>query len=502
MKNENRPGEGGFRNTSTTDSTEMSSDSEPTKRGPSQGKKLRELADDLYITYRAPDGRLYGSRKHEPGRALQHGKPSELVKAMCKDYLAVYDSWPNSSACTELTDYLEATTEDTKPVPVRCHWDNGTLLLDVGDKNWTTISVTRDGINRVGRPPVPFRRGSGSAMPWPLPNTGSLEPLWNLVPVAEADRPVVLALLITAWMTGTPQPVVLLTGPQDSGKTTTAQYLLSLIDPVSHQRGGSLPEREDEWKARVSQARVVFVDNTSHITAKVSDLLCRVATGGELTTRQLYTNDGAHVSDLLVPVWLTSIDSGVLRGDLQSRIVPIELEGLDSDRRKALSDLRAEQERARPLITRALLDLTSDVIRLLPDISRENLVHRMTDFNLVLRCVDKVLGTTGESRLVDRSADLADEVLDADPVALALMVVMNFGGAKAGELAGGVTWTRLLTILSSDPDLNRGPDWPRTPKLLSSRIKRITPALRQARRISVTSVKSNGVRLVRITRLE
>ncbi|MEK8107429.1 hypothetical protein NKG94_23930 [Micromonospora sp. M12] len=42
----------------------------------------------------------------------------------------------------------------------------------------------------------------------------------------------------------------------------------------------------------------------------MSDLLCRVATGGELTTRELYTNDGAHVSDLLVPVWLTSIDSG------------------------------------------------------------------------------------------------------------------------------------------------------------------------------------------------
>ncbi|MFF0876624.1 hypothetical protein [Micromonospora aurantiaca (nom. illeg.)] len=496
---ENRPGQGGSPNSSGSDQSSETTN----KRGPSQGQKLRTLADDLYTTYLAPDGRLYGSRKSQPGRALRHGKPSELVKAICRDYLDTHQSWPSTTACAELADYLEAVTEDIQPVPIRCHWDSDdqNLYLDIGDKNWTTVAVGPFGFQPDNWSPVPFRRGSGSAMPWPLPATGDLAPLWNLVPVTEADRPIVLALLITAWMTGTPQPVVLLTGPQDSGKTTTAQYLLSLIDPVSHQRGGSLPEREDEWKARVSQARVVFVDNTSHITAKVSDLLCRVATGGELTTRQLYTNDGAHVSDLLVPVWLTSIDAGVLRGDLQSRIVPIELEGLTPARRKALSDLRAEQEKARPVITRALLDLTSDVISMLPEVDRGNLTHRMTDFNLILRCIDLRLRTTGESRLAACSADLAGDVLDADPVALAVMGVVGFPGALAQELAAGVTAARLLAILNAEikPE-QRGNGWPGTPRVLSTRLARVAPALQQARGIAITASKSNGAKLIRITK--
>ncbi|MGI5214950.1 hypothetical protein [Plantactinospora sp. CA-290183] len=479
------------------------SDSDDRKpKEPPQGAKLREVARSYFETFRAPDGRMYGVDAGQPGRALRHGKPSELVQAVCLLYLDVHGGWPNSSAQAELSSYLEAITREVRPVPVRSHWHGGRLLLDVGDAAWTVLCIDGDGVRELPLDdrPVAFRRGSGTALPWPLPASGDVALLWKLVPVAEPDRPLVLALLIVAWMTGVPQPIVLLTGPADAGKTTTAQFLLSLIDPVSHQRGGSLPEREDEWKARVAQARVVFVDNSGHITPRVSDMLCRVATGGELTTRELYTNDGAHVSDLLVPVWLTSIDSGVLRGDLQTRIVPVELESLDVEHRRAMSKLTKEQDEVRPTIVRGLLELTAAVIRMLPTVDDTRLTHRMTDFLLVLRCIDRILDTSGEARLIERSAELAGDVLDADHVALSLMKLLrDRDGVGEPVLSGGVTAERLLELLDRKTMLdNRGPGWPKTPKVLSGRLRSIAPALLQNRGIRVEFGKSNGQKIIRV----
>ncbi|MEK8107428.1 hypothetical protein NKG94_23925 [Micromonospora sp. M12] len=86
----------------------------------------------------------------------------------------------------------------------------------------------------------------------------------------------------------------------------------------------------------------------------------------------------------------------MLRGDLQSRIVPVELESLTVEQRRTMSKLSREQDEARPTIVRALLELAAGVIKLLPTIDDSRLVHRMTDFNLVLRCVDQILNTQGK----------------------------------------------------------------------------------------------------------
>lgn len=487
-------------------------DNEKRERGPTVEQKLRQIALDHFETFRAPDGRMYGTSKIRPALALRHGKPSELIQEISNVYVDRFGSWPNSTAQAAVAGYLEANTRNVRDVPVRCYWDRRRLLLDVADDTGTTLVIDGRGVRELDEVAVAFRRPSSAApLPWPLSGvSGDLDLLWKLVRVVEADRPLVLALLIMSWLTGVPQPVVLVTGPADAGKTTTARFLLSLVDPVTHQRGGSLPEREDEWKARVAQSRVVFIDNSGHITAKTSDLMCRVATGGELTTRELYTNDGAHVSDLLVPIWLTSIDSGVLRGDLQSRIVPIELRAIDEEDRAVLSDLERDQDQARPIITRALLDLADQVVRMLPTIDRGRLVHRMTDFNLVLRCVDQILGTAGEERLSGQSAELAGDVLDADPVALAILRLVDgetsdYVKARltAEQLAAGIKTEHLLDRLSdAAPPDKRGAGWPTTPKVLSSRLNTIAPAMLQARGVRLENFRRRDGRFWSIKRVE
>jgi len=475
--------------------------------GPSMTTRLIRFLAEEFEVFRSKAGLVYGVHRDEPGRAYGHGAASSPLMGEAKSrFYAVNGVWPDTKASAAASDYLtvQAGQKPAQEVALRCSWDGRRVLLDVGDDTWRVIEVDADGWRYLSQSPVPFKRSDVTARLAEPAQTGSLDDLWRLVNVAEADRPLVLALLICAWLTGVAQPVVVITGPHDAGKTEAGRCLLSLVDPVTiTERGGSLPAKEEDWKSRLTVSRCVLIDNASHITAAMSDTLCKIATGGEAITRSHYTNDTPHITDMQAPVMLTTIGVGALRGDLGSRMVPIELEALTEDRRMVLSDLREAQAAARPGITRALLDLTVEVLALLPIIDRTRLTHRLTDFELVLRCVDKVLGTDGAARLTQVADDLAEDVLEADPVAQALLHgIFTLPTTTPPAVLGDHTPTALLAILTSHAEmlrLTRAGTWPRTPKVLTDHLKRITPALQASRGIAITPRKTNGKRVITIT---
>jgi hypothetical protein len=347
---------------------------------------------------RARDGRAYGYFPREPGRAYAHGPGnSQLMGELKTRFLAVHGTWPDSKASANVSDYLfsQASRGPAVDVALRCHWDRKRLLIDVGDHSWRAIEVDGDSWRYLADSPVLFRRSDVmAALATPAP-TGDLDDLWSVANIAVEDRPLVLALLICALLTGIAQPVAFFTGLHGTGKTELTRFLLSLIDPVTiTERGGSLPTKEEDWKPRVGAYTCVLIDNASNITAGQSDTLCKISTGGEATTRTLYTNDGAHVSDLQVPVTITSIGVGALRADLQSRMVRIQPEALTGGY-LALTDLREARAAATPSITRALLDLLVQVLGLLPlrggreELSRpvDRRVTRLADHLLIRRVV-------------------------------------------------------------------------------------------------------------------
>ncbi len=468
------------------------------------GDRMIAFAEDHFDVFRSRTGLVFGVRKGEGGRAYAH--PGALMGEVKTLFRALHGRWPDSKASALCSDYLstQAVQSTSREVALRSSWSPSLrrLLIDTGDADWRVMQVTATGWRYVPTSPVPFRRSEITAA---LPEPGEeaeLEALWRLVNVSEADRPLVLALLLCAWLTRVSQPIVFLTGPQDAGKTEAARFLLRLVDPVTiSERGGSLPSREEEWKSRVSAYRCVLIDNASTITAAQSDMLCKVATGGEATTRTLYTNDTAHVSDMQVPVWLTSIGVGVLRNDLQSRMVRVELDALDSGRRTALSDLRAAQDEASPRVMRALLDLAVDVLAVWDEVDRKDLTHRLTDYLLVLRCVDRVLGTTGTIRLTEIADELAGDVLDGDPVAQALLhAVAN--PATEPSVLGKHSMGDFLALLTAQADHLRltGPTWPRTAKVMSEHLRRVAPAL-AAHGLHVEFRRTSAARLVTIIKM-
>lgn len=323
----------------------------------------------------------------------------------------------------------------------------------------------------------------------------------------------VVALLLTVWMTGIPQPVVLLTGPGDSGKTTTARFLLSLVDPTTHRRGSGLPTSEGQWKALANTARALLIDNVGHLSPASSDLLCRVSTGGELTTRTLYSDDAPHVTDLQAPIWLTTVDAGVLREDLATRIVTLALRPFDEIARLSESELQRRSVEAQPMLTRALLDLLVEVLGRLPSQSSSGLTHRMGDFEQVLRCVDEILGTQGVARLGALSHQLGEDVLDSDPIAQAVIAGVAYSRSpddyedypvSRRNLVRDWTTAQLLEQVTAhaNEQARRSATWPRTAGLLTSHLNRIAPTLLKVHGIRVTTGVRIGKRRDRHTRIE
>jgi hypothetical protein len=487
---------------------------------PSQTERFLNFVIGKCEVFPASDGRLYGVLSSQPHIAWPISGDSGLVSELALKFHAESLEWPTTKCRAEAVDYLSirAARACVRPVALRSAWssDSGELWLDLGDPDATVFAVNSTGWRKVENPPVVFRRvptmASMEISSKHVDRDEALALLKTLVPVQDADMPLLLALLLVTWFDGAPQPILLWSGPRDSGKTMAARFLLSVIDPTTHTRGGGLPPNEQAWKAQANTAKVVLVDNAGHITPAMSDILCRVSTGGEVTTRAFYTNDTAHVTDLRIPVWLTSVDAGVLREDLATRVVKIELTPLDSGVRLAETELVRRQEEARPVITRFLLDLLVEVLDWLPEQPTGGLKTRMGDFEQIVRCVDDILGTRGTDRLGALALELGEDVLASDPVAQALIAGTGYRRRAQDypyeddkvDLLGEWTPVGLLKALihHASEQVTRSQTWPRSAGVLTSHLNRIAPTLEQVHGIRVTTGLRVGKQRKRLTRIE
>jgi len=444
------------------------------KKKRSQASELVDLAVEMFRIGVASSGEPFAVPRDGPlvARMLRGGRDS-LRAHLAAMYAASHDRAPSASALADALLVLEGRAQQEQPEPLhlRVARHDDALVIDLADATGDAI-IIRPGAWTVAPSPVLFRRTELTA-PLPRPaSSGDLAPLWALLPVAEESRPLLMAWLLLALDPDVAHPVLAFVGEQGTGKSSTERVVASIIDP-SPAPLRAMPRDLDQWATAASASYTVPLDNVSDLPGWLSDALCRAATGDGLLKRRLYSDADVVVLTFRRAVLLSSIDVGMLRGDLGERLLPIELDSIPATSRRTDSDLATAWDDAHPTVLAGVCDLAARLLEVLPTV-RLDVLPRMADYGLWLAGLDRILGTSGVAQYATTGVRIAEDVAESDPVTIAIRTFID----ATGEWSGSVT--DLLGLLGevTSEEQRRARGWPKTPRALGGRIRRSAPALR------------------------
>jgi len=435
--------------------------------------RLVDLAQERFSFGVTTTGEVFAVATDGPNiaRPLRGGRRS-LRSELARLFHEEDNGVANSSALADALLVLEGEAQHgSDPVEVALRVGraaDGRLVLDLGTDDGRAVVIGSAGWEIVDSSPVLFWR-TNAALPLPVPNYGcdggDLDGLRNLLNVAEADWPLIVAWLVAALVPELPHPVLLLRGEHGTAKSSAARLLTSLLDRSASQLR-TAPGNVEDWCVAAAGGWITCLDNVSRLQDWLQDAVCRAVTGDGLLRRALYTDSDVTVLAFRRVVALTSVDPGRLNGDLADRLLVVELERIPESDRAAEEDLEDAWAKAHPAVLGGLLDLAVRVLQVLPTVRRSGL-PRMADFARIVLAVDQVLGMNAFLTYSAQSTRTAEAVAEGDPVTIAIR-------DRITEPWGG-TASDLLKLLTPDkPDR----EWPRTPQGMGGRLSRAAPSLR------------------------
>lgn len=385
---------------------------------------------------------------------------------------------PSSQAFTDALGSIEAMAGNgPEKVPaIRIGDHEGRVVIDLGTPDWSAVVIGPDGWSVVPRPPCPFIRPAG-LRPLPVPVKGGriteLRPFLNIG--GDDDFRLAVAWLLACLKRKGPFPVMVVNGEQGAAKSTFCRVLRRLVDPnAADLRSPPKDERDALIAAR--NGWVLGYDNLSYVDGEQSDWFCRIATGGGFATRALYTNNEEVLIDVCRPVLLNGIPSLASRPDLADRAVALTLPAMTAEARRPEAAFWSEFDAAAPRILGALFDGVAMALRNRATVTLPRL-PRMADFALWSAAGFPAFGWKPVQFVDAYEANRArgiEEVIEADPLAMA---VLDIAAERSSYI---VTATALLAEinLKVTPDVSRDKTWPKNARSLSSRLRRLAPALR------------------------
>jgi hypothetical protein len=420
---------------------------------------------DHYETYAVDSPQM---RKHLEGLYYQETKrssgqgeaiPEKLLKKMLNliRVMALHDG-------------------EKKEVSLRVGAENNrTLYIDLCDKQRKVVRISPLGWELVDQSPVFFRR-THYQLPLPIPERGGsvdeLKPFLNVIPDLFV---LVIGWLLTALCPTGPYPLLALIGPAGSAKSSFTKILRDLTDPNSNPYSGS-PHDEREFKVAALSNHVLAYDNLSNLSPKVSDALCRQATGAGNTERQYHTNQKEiRFPYVANPIILNGAPMFIARPDLLDRSIVLHLEHIDSKKTEAA--LKRDYNAKRPRIFGALLDLMVQGVRNLPTVQSESSVRMVEAIKWCEAC-----GLAGfESCYTQTLVGNNQAIVENSDLGRGIVALME----KQDR------WTGIMSELQKTLK-ESGYHLPMRPNELSNPLKEIEPALRGGHGIAVKHLKRNA----------
>ena len=473
--------------------------SEPVRPGSDAAGKKVSAADTLtrlavqHDLFNTPDAVAYAMMDGVAAPVKSGAFRSRLLR----DYFRETQKAASAEAARAAIATAEAVALHDRPeheVHLRTARVADAVYIDLGHEPPQYAVVTADGWALAGECPVRFRR-SARMRPMATPvRGGSLGELRRVINVHDdADWCLFEAWLCQSIVPAKAYPLLVFGGPQGTGKTTAMAAIKGIIDPTNISEPGPPKEVQDIF-IRAQSEHVVSYGNLSWLSDDTSDALCRIATDGAITKRELYTDSDEVTLTARRPVMLNGITAFASRGDLLDRSVCIRLRDIGDARidEETIAEMAAAM---RPRVLGALLDRIAGGLREYPHLPANMKLPRMAAFARWAYACERGAGGSGLLAALDgREESAVDTVIDASPVAEA---VLKFASDNS-------TWkglaSELLVALSRElPDPTRPPkSWPDVASKLSAELTRLTPTLRR-RGVVVERGTGRGRRAFHIT---
>lgn len=484
---------------SSTPNARSTSNGLQRRQEPSQATRIVAIAYESGVRpFRDQDGEPYAVvpvAGHEETWPIR----SDAFKLhLAQRYFGASDKAPGGQMLTDARNILEGEARfagPTIPVAVRIAKHQDILLLDLGDASWRAIRINRAGwtVREAHDLPVRFRRPKGlRELPHPA-SAGDLAALRLLLNIQdERDYILIVGWLLGALYPSGARPLLQLLGEQGSAKSSAARLLRSLLDPNLLLLRSAPKDEGDLLIAARNNALLAF-DNLSSIPRWLSDALCRLATGGGLSKRELYTDADEVLLDARRPVLLTGISDIVTASDLLDRTITVVLPPIPATNRRTEHELQRMISIAQPRILTAVLDAAVVGMQRIDGLVLDD-PPRMADFATWVEACAPALGWSPGTFLdaFRENRQLADSLaIESTAVGDALLMHMDRYDTWEGT---GADLLDQLSALVPEPT-RRERSWPAQPNQLSNVLQRLAPNLR-ALGIEMTLRRSGGRRLI------
>jgi hypothetical protein len=449
------------------------------------------------------DGRSYALVSANGKAECRELKSKGLRNLLTHAALKATGKLPTPEAIASVVGVLEANAEfdgtyEDVFLRVACGPSGSSSFLDLADREGRIIEIRPDGWELAAGPQVFLRRAAGQlALPVPA-RGGSLELLKKYVNVEEADWTLFIGWLTAALTPVGPHPILVVTGEQGAAKSTMLRVCRRLIDPNASPVRTQPKELRDLMIA-ARKSWLMAYDNITTLPAWLSNGLCGLATGTGFTIRSLGTDDDETIFVAQRPIIMNGISDFVEKADLGDRSFFLHLPRIPRSTRQTERAFWADFDRECPLILGGLLDAVSAGMRALPDVQLGGL-SRLADAGLWGEAVARGLGWAPgffTKALEANRAEANDWTLEESPVAIALIDL----SIRCAIFRG--TMQELLQTLGtlSPSTKGRSSDWPKSPRLLSVKLRQLAPQLRSLG-IDVEFVREGQHRIVTVAMSE
>jgi hypothetical protein len=383
-----------------------------------------------------------------------------------------------------------------KSVSVRISRAADAIYLDLGSADGAVVHMTADRWQVEHRSPVKFIRPA-TLLELPTPEAGGeLSHFENLLGLEKSAASLALAFIIGALRGSGPFFCLLVDGEQGSGKSVLCSMLKKIIDPGLIDKL-PLPGSDDQLFIQAKDSHVLVFDNASGMRNDMSDALCRLATGGAVAKRALYTNDDLHVLVQCNPFIINGIGDFANRPDLLERAILLSLPAMEEDRRLTEQELSAALGATLPGLLGRLFDVVCVALR---DEAKTPIPRgiRMADAARWISAAEPATGLPTGTLLKaiehSQTLSLIDRIRE-NSLFRSLEQLLELQG-KFDGLVGALHDTLMINI--DRPDRS----FPRTASHLSTQLQRLRPAMAKAGIIVDLKHKGRDGRSVSIRRAD